>query len=286
MAYTAAASFNRFIESISLTGDHQKIAEVRRERIVSLLGNTFNIVNSFPTGSIPRGTALKTHADLDVFVVLHWGKHIKGKSPESVLQSVRDALGEYRTNVRKNGQAVTLYYETWPNVDIVPVSRVDNDDKTINCYEVPDMNSGTWLPSRPRKHAKAIDERAAAIGTGFKTLLRMIKEWNIAHSDLMQSYHIEVLGLHIVDSLSDWPWTVFQFFEEAAKVTSSSLFYENSYPDDYLDSYSRKEVVKRLETARDKAHDAWYYTYNGRSEHAKAIQLWRQIFGDRFPAYG
>lgn len=287
MPYTVPFSFGKFIENISLTGDHRGTAEARRGRIVSLLGNTFTIIDSFATGSIPRNTALKTHSDLDVFVVLHYGKHIKGKSPEAVLQSVRDALGNYRTNVRKNGQAVTLYYESWPNVDIVPVAGVVNEDKSISHYDVPDMNSGKWLTARPRRHANAIDARDAEVGRKFKPLLRMAKEWNLAHSDLMQSYHLEVIGLHGIDWLGDeWSWSVFKFFEAATKLASSYLWYEDGFADDYLDYSSRSEVVKRLENARDKASEAWYSTYNGRSEHEKAIRIWRQIFGNRFPAYG
>ncbi|MFL6261418.1 MAG: nucleotidyltransferase [Thermoanaerobaculia bacterium] len=287
MPYTVPVSFDKFIENISLTGDHHSTAEARRGRIVSLLGNIFTIVDSFATGSIPRKTALKTHSDLDVFVVLHYEKHIKGKSPKAVLQSVRDALGEYRTNVRKNGQAVTLYYESWPNVDIVPVSGVVNYDKSISHYEVPDMNSGKWLTSRPRKHADAIDAKDLELGSKFKPLLRMAKEWNLAHSDWMQSYHLEVIGLRGTTWLGgEWPWLLFKFFEAAAKLASSYLWYEDGFADDYLDYSSRSEVVKRLEIARDKAREAWYYTYEGRSEHEKAIQIWRQIFGNRFPAYG
>jgi hypothetical protein len=110
-------SFDKLVENISLTGDHHEVADARKDRAVSLLGNGFTILDSFTSGSVPRLTALKGHADLDVIVVLLWAKHIKGKSPEQVLQDVRDALGEYRTNVRKNGQAVTLYYESWPGVD-------------------------------------------------------------------------------------------------------------------------------------------------------------------------
>jgi hypothetical protein len=86
--------------------------------------------------------------------------------------------------------------------------------------------------------------------------------------------------------ISDYTWSVFQYFDQAAQLASSSLAYESGYADDYLDSTQRKEVVKRFETARDKARDAWYMTYNGRSQHEKAIEIWHQIFGERFPAYG
>lgn len=71
MPYTVPASFNKFVENISLTGDHKETATARKDRVVSLLSNSLTILDGFATGSVPRGTALKTVADLDVMVVLH-----------------------------------------------------------------------------------------------------------------------------------------------------------------------------------------------------------------------
>jgi hypothetical protein len=285
--YTVSASFDKFVENISLTGDHKEVANARKDRIVSLLRNAFHILDAFPTGSIPKGTALKAQADLDVMVVLHYGKHLKDKTPAQVLQGVRDALGQYRTNVRKNGQAVTLYYDSWPNVDIVPVAVIYNDDKTVNYYDVPDMNSGSWLRSRPRRHTNLINAKANECGNRFKPLIRMFKQWNKEHSDLLESYHIEVLALKtLAGALSDYSWNVFHFFDEAIKLVGGELEYEGGYADDYLDYSTRQEVVNRLKTARDKASDAWYLTYNGSTQHELAIEIWRQIFASKFPAYG
>jgi Second Messenger Oligonucleotide or Dinucleotide Synthetase domain len=120
MAYTVEASFSDFYERINLPGDHRETANARRDRIVDLLKNDFQILEAFGTGSIPKFTALKGRADLDLMVVLHFGKHVRDKAPSIVLQDVRDSLSAYPTDVRKNGQAVTLYYDTWPNVDIRP----------------------------------------------------------------------------------------------------------------------------------------------------------------------
>jgi hypothetical protein len=287
MSYTVPVSFDKFVENISLTGDHHEVADARKDRVVSLLGNSFTILDSFSSGSIPRFTALKGHADLDVIVVLHWEKHIKGKSPEQVLQNVRDALGEYRTNVRKNGQAVTLYYESWPNVDIVPVSKSTNDDGSVNHYNVTDINTGGWLTSRPRKHSKQITEKASECGDKFRAIIRMIKQWNKEHSDFLESFHIEVMAIRIFSGdISEYSWSVFQYFDHGAKLASSPLEYEDGYADSYLDREQREEVVKRLETARDKARAAWHLTYNGRDRHKEAIELWGQIFGSKFPTYG
>jgi len=285
--YTVSVSFDNFVHNISLTGDHAETAEARRKRLVELLQNDFTILDSFPTGSIPKGTALKSHADLDIIVVLHYGKHLEGKRPSAVLGAIQKSLSGYKTGVRRNGQAVTLYYDSWPNVDVVPVARVTDDKGAVAYYEVPDMNTETWIHSRPRTHASNIADRAKTCGGRFLPLIRMIKEWNRVHSDLLSSYHIEAIALKVcTNTLDAYPWGVYQFFSEAVSVAGRPLWYEGAYADQYLDNDTRKEIVKRLETAKARALNAWHKTYGDNNDDKGAIEIWRQIFGERFPAYG
>lgn len=287
MPYTIAYSFDKFFENINLSGDHRDIANSRKDRIVSLLENSFSIIEAFPSGSIPRYTAVKGYADLDIIVALHYGKHIKDKKPSEVLKAVRDCLGDYKTNVRRNGQAVTMYYSTWPNVDIVPVAQVTGSDNTVDHYEVPDMNSERWISSRPKEHSKTLEKKNNECGDMFKKIIKMIKWWNHQHNNFLQSFHIEVLALKIYQSqLEDYSWQVYQFFDQAIGLVNSSLWYELGDVDSYLSVADRKEALDRLKTAKDKSLNAWYCTYNGRDEREKAINIWRQIFGNEFPAYG
>jgi hypothetical protein len=289
MAYTVPASFQSFFDNINLNGDHHEIASARRDRIVSLLGREFEILDAFATGSISNYTAVKGHADLDVMVVLHWGKHVKDKRPSEVLAVVQEHLSEFRTG-RRNGQAVTLYYDTWPNVDIVPVSRSVNGDGSVNYYSVPDMNDETWLVSRPGKHAKALQDRNAAFGPEFKKIIKIIKWWNHYHSSLLRSYHIEVLALTIFENsvFDEFSWQILRFFEQACSLTEYPLWNDdgNAVDEYLLHSDKRQEILKRLRTARDKSRDAWACTYGGSTQTEKAIGIWRQIFGEQFPAYG
>ena len=231
-----ALLFDLFFDNINLTGDHHAVAAARRERVVSMLEKKFEILDSFRTGSISNYTAVKRHADLDVLLVLHWSKHIKDKKPSEVLGAVQSHLSEFRTG-RCNGQAVTLYYESWPDVDIVPVSRADNADGSVNYYSVPDMNDEKWLISRPNKHSKALTDANGSFGDEFKKLVKMLKWWNHQHSALMKSYHIEVLALKIFGNkvFSSFPWDIFTFFDEASTLTESLLFddYGNTV-DEYL----------------------------------------------------
>lgn len=287
MPYTVRASFDAFYENINLSGDHRETANTRRDDIISTLGKTFTIIESFSAGSIPKYTALKNHADLDVIVALHYGKHVKDKTPTQVLQSVRDALSDWRTGVRKNGQAVTLHYKTWPNVDIVPVSRTTNDDGSVLHYSVPDSNTNSWIKSKPKTHAADIERKSSGCGYNFRRIIKMIKHWNKIHGDYLQSYHIEVLALKVFDSnIDDTTWNVFQFFDKARSLLASNLWHDLGFADDYLKWSDRQEVLKRFDTAIDKSRSAWHKTYGDNSDHKGAIEIWKQIFGEKFPSYG
>lgn len=287
MAYTVPFSFDKFRENIELSGDHREVARKRKERLVSLLENTFTVLDAFPSGSVPRYTAVTGYADLDVIVVLHYTNHIKDKLPSEVLQGVRDALGQYRTNVRKNGQAVTLHYNSWPSVDIVPVSRVVNEDGGVNYYNVPNMNTESWIKSRPRKHSSDMTDKNRICGDSFKRVVKMIKWWNHQHGSYLQSFHIEVIALKTFSyAMSDYSWDVYRYFEAALELVSAPLWHEGAYIDSYLSDSNRQEALNRIQTAKDKSLSAWFCTYQENNNHKRAIELWRQVFGDKFPAYG
>jgi hypothetical protein len=286
MAHTVQAAFNQFFNEINLTGDHRTIANSRRDHLIELLGNKFHVIEAFPSGSIPRYTALHGHADLDIMLVLHYGKHVRGKKPSEVLQAVRDAIG-YKTTVRKNGQAVTLHYTTFPKVDIVPVYYVRNGDNSPQYYCVPDANTETWIDSNPKDHSTAIQGKVTECGDNFRKIIKIAKHWNKSHSDYLQSYHIEVLAQRVLEGpLLDLPWNVFLFFEKSIPLLNSALWHEWGFADHYLSHSDRQEAMKRVVSARDAARTAWYHTYGDKNDHAAAITYWRQVFGDKFPTYG
>jgi hypothetical protein len=213
----------------------RETATSRKDHLISLLENDFEIINSFATGSLPRFTAIKGYADLDVIVVLHYGNHIQGRLPSQILESVRATLSSWRTTIRRNGQAVTLYYKTWPNVDIVPVSYTANDDGSVGHYNVPNMNDESWIKSQPVRHSNDLSNRNSSYGPQFKRIIKMIKWWNHQHSSILQSYHIEVLALNaLTGSFSDYSWGIFQFFDKAVSLVNSPLYHNVGIVDSYL----------------------------------------------------
>lgn len=285
MAFTVSAAFSQYYESINLDGDHRATANTRRDDVVETLrGKGFHIIEAQAIGSIPRFTALKGHADVDAIVCLHYERHLKNRTPSEVMQAVRDALGEYRTNVRKNGQAVTLYYKTWPDVDIVPACGIGLGD-TLLWYEIPDLSSGSWIATDPKAHDKNVEAKSTECGANFRRIVKIVKHWNITHGNYLQGYHIEVLALQTLrGNLDDLPWEIFQFFKDAEAKVATSLWYDISYADSYLSSEERQQVLSRWRTAVKRSSDAWYFGFKDRER--EAIEEWRKLFGDEFPRYG
>lgn len=282
MAYTVPFAFSQFIERISLGGTHMDVANKRRDAVMGLLSSEFEVLEAFPFGSIVRGTALKGVADVDVLVALNYGNHLKGKTPKQALEDVRTSLSDYNARlVKKNGQAVTLYFKSWPNVDIVPAVQLTNGG-----YHIPDMNRGVWIYTNPLPHAVAM----ADLPRGGLELVRMIKKWNLAHSEYLQSFHIETLVLTSSTlNSSDWPWTILSLLEHALKTIPYGLYHprdSNSRVDEYLGISDRNEVEKRLKTAYAQALDAWHSVYPPKDDAEASIGIYRKMFGEEFPAYG
>jgi hypothetical protein len=283
LPYTIPFTFDAFIERISITGNQADTAESRCKSIVSLLDKEFEIIEAFSLGSLVSETSLSGYADADVMLVLHHGLHAEGKSPTEFLQLVRDKLSDYNTRMaKKNGQAVTLYFKTWPNVDIVPAYRV-TDNGSIYCYKIPNANDNTWIETRPKIHInnmKNISEQKVH-------LIKMIKEWNRKHSSYLSSFHIEVMALSYDDFSSDYAWHAFKFFEHMhIKIQTyiPSPSGVSGFVDDYLSYSDRLEATNRIETALGKSRDAWAAHYNNNDK--ESIEKFGKIFGDRFPSYG
>lgn len=182
---------------------------------------------------------------------------------------------------------MTLFYQTWPNVDIVPCARSVDNEGNVTHYSIPDMNRDSWINAKPKLHSKNIEDRSSVCGTSFRKIIKMAKWWNHKHSEYLQSFHIEVMALNsLTTRLDDLPWDVFTYFRDAATLIQSSLWHEGANVDDYLTWSDREEARKRIETARDISREAWHYTYGENNDHKTAITKWRQVFGDKFPNYG
>jgi hypothetical protein len=276
-------AFEQFHREINLPGNHRATANRRAEWIVGRLRPHFTVIDAFPIGSIPKYTALQDHADLDVLVVLHHSKHIKNRLPSTVLANVRKALGPGVGRVRRNGQAVTMTFTSWPNVDVVPASRTMTSDGTkVSRYKIPDMNRELWLPTRPRRHSSKINAAASVRGPLFRQIIKMVKDWSRRQPVKLQSYHIEVIALKTSSTWDEYTWPIFQWFDAAIEAVDW-CWHDGQDISGYLSPADADKAKAQLQQAKDAARWAWWLTYGDRAAHREAIGIWKQIFGRRFP---
>lgn len=283
MAWTVGRAFEDYHDAIKLPGEHRTTANARKDWILRQLSGRLTVLDGFAMGSIPKYTALSGYADVDVLVALHYGQHIKDRKPSSVLSTLKTALGPGAGAVRRNGQAVTVKFQSWPNVDVVPASRLVDNGRTTG-YEIPDMNREVWLTTKPRTHDKRIADAAAANGPHFRQVIKMIKDWNRRQSKRLQSYHIEAIALDGGWSWSDYSWAVYQFFQ-AAQTKLSFHWYDAENVAGYLDWQAQQTIGQQLRTATSAANSGWFADYS-LHDHKAAIGHFKSIFGQRFPSYG
>jgi hypothetical protein len=169
MAWTTEGAFGDFYGEINLPGDHHGIANVLRDWVLQRLRNNgMRVLEAVPFGSIPRFTALTEHADVDVLAVLHYTKHIEDRKRSEVLLNVKNMRGTGQAGKgRRNGQAVTVTFQSWPNIDVVPASRIAKDG-VVTGYEIPDMNREVWLPTNPPQHSRDISTPVSHRGPRFR----------------------------------------------------------------------------------------------------------------------
>jgi hypothetical protein len=284
MAWTIDDAFKGFHAAINLSGDNRAAANKRKDWVVDRLAGNMTVLDAFTFGSIPRFTALKDHADADVLVVLHYGNHIEGRQPATVLNNVKAALGNIGT-VRRNGQAITVKFDSWPNLDVVPAARYRDSDGTVSHYEIPDSVRGAWIKTKPRLHAKQIEDAASVRGPVFRQVIKMAKDWNRRQTPRLQSYHIEVIALKAVPSQQDYTWSMYQWFKEAQNAIDF-YWHEGQDVSQYLDWSAASKLKTLLGNTTSTALTAWSAGYGPSPDHKLAITNWKSIFGQRFPAYG
>ncbi len=218
-----------------------------------------------------------------MLVALHYTQHIKDHLPSSVLATVKTALGPGAGAVRRNGQAVTMRFQTWPNVDVVPASQIGDGYGKVIGYTIPDMNRETWLRTNPPEHARRMADAAGELGPHFRRVVKMLKDWNRRQNVSLQSYHLEVMALKLATTWDDHSWPLYQWFQNAQNLVGT-CWHDGQDVSIYLQGEQVQRALAQLQDTASVASTAWYAAYT--NDHRQAIGAWRSVFGQRFPHYG
>jgi hypothetical protein len=295
MATAVGTAFLEFRQRIpTLRIDHATI-EQRQALLRACLNKHIALTapGLFLAGSQPRGTEIAPGATVDLFATLDFGRHrtlYKPDDPAIVLRFVCGALSEHLEDacvgLRPDGQAVSVAFDDI-TFDIIPAFP-----KLGGAYMIPNAEVGEWTASDTRRYEAIMTRANAHLAGMLKPAVRMLKVWNRQHDHVFKGYHLEVLALNALHTF--YPDCN---YAAAMRQAFSLLAFVMQYPtrdpvgvgepvDSYLDVRARRqEAVRLADDAYRLAREAEMAARRD-SGQSYAIYLWRELFGDCFPAYG
>jgi len=288
MATTIPLAFQKLKENLEITGLQKSTVSTRQQNVRKAVEDEMTVLDSFLTGSYSRSTMIAPlkEADIDVFIVLDVS-YYEENGQASLLDRVKRVLRKTypkTPDISRNGQAVTIQFTDFM-VDVVPAFY-----RKGGGYLIPNSISQRWISTDPKKHVEIMAEANSVHNGDLVPLIKMIKGWNRNINNYFRSFHLEVLALHILDGvkISDYPSGIRYFFDKGRNLISKQNPDPSGYGGDvgsYINTQEKiQEAVAKFQLAYDRAIKAEDYDRRGYIEYA--IEMWKRVFGDYFPAYG
>ncbi len=247
--------------------------------------------DDFLSGSYKRDTAIRPkkkgdqteRPDVDIVVVTN---HRSSDDPEEAVDLLYRTLEKKYTVIRRQTRSVGIEYFK-ADMDVVPV--IPNGDT----YLIPDRKLECWIPTNPPGHTVWTIEMNRKSGGRFKPLVKMMKWWrrnNPTQYKKPKGFVIEVFTAECMDFNETYYGELFvKTLESIVEKYRAYALLQTvpSIPDPAVPGNSVTEGM---------SVDAFLSFYNKVKAHAelgrqalnesdpeKATELWRKIFGDRFP---
>jgi hypothetical protein len=293
MATTVQQGFLLLKSNLEITDLQSETVSTRQARVREVMQAGLQVKDSFLTGSYARDTMIAPlkEADIDIFCVLEntYFNSYNGQNggPPALLDYVRKTLLKTYTttpSISRNGQAVTIRFTDFVVDVVVGFYRQGGG------YLIPNSITKSWLSTDPKEHVELMSAANKYHNGNLVPIIKMLKAWNKSHGFFFRSFHIEVLALQIFTNvrISDLPSGVRFFFDRARAAVKGKNLDPAGYGDDigrYIDSQSKiDEAMGKLQAALNIALLA--EQHNASNRNRDAIDQWRRLFPDHFPAYG
>jgi hypothetical protein len=288
VATTIIQSFLQLKANLEITGLQQQTVSTRQQNVRDAVTTDLTVLDTFLTGSYRRSTIIAPlkDADVDVFVVLD-ASYFKQDGQAWLLDKVKTTLKKtYPTTpkISRNGQAVTITFTDF-TVDVVPAFNRQGGG-----YLIADSINARWIATDPKKHVDIWSSANATHQGNLVPLIKMLKGWNRQNGTLLRSFHLEAVILGILKNvtINDFSSGARFVFDKARQTVRSATYDPSGYGGnlaDYLNTQQKiNDVASRLESAYNRAVEAESLDKQGKT--SLAVDKWRLIFGDYFPAYG
>lgn len=306
-------------DKVNLKRDH---AQRYREQVSNLRNHLDRYIAEHPdiglvkmllSGSLAKGTALRTLNDVDVAL------YVKGESAPSELSELLNWLVERLRktywqmapeNIKVDGPAITISFSgTGIDVDIVPVYYLGDPQWRGYLW---DRRTGEKILTSIPQHLDFIRKRKEKQPTHFAQTIRLVKWWARQRekddaSLFIRSFLIELLLAHLSDSgkiFSDYHQGLEHFFlyiqktglkervafsdyYSASKLPKSSTgaveIFDPVTPENNVAHDMTDVIRQKLVTLSDNALDALSYAKTCQTKGA-ALECWQELMGSSFNA--
>jgi hypothetical protein len=287
MARTIAAAFAELRSNLEITDLQAEVVSTRQRRVREAVERRMSVFTSFLSGSYKRSTMIAplAEADIDIFIVLD-PTYFSEYTPASLLDRVRAVLLETypkTPRVSRNGQAVTITFTDF-TVDVVP-----GFNRKGGGYLIPDSHSGQWISTDPTVHDSKLAESNRLHQGDLIPLVKMIKGWNQTISGAFVGFCLELMTTDVLSgvTISSFPSGVRFVLDKGRERIKYKMIDPAGFGDQINGLAGVRTVadaVSRFTTAYNRAAKAELLAAGGRIE--AAIDEWRKVFGNYFPAYG
>lgn len=270
----------------------------------------YGLIKMRHSGSVAKGTALKTINDMDVAVYVEAGEAPAEET--QLLAWLEDRLKEaYPNHPSENftvqQHCVTISFSgTGLDVDVVPI-LYEGDPDDIGYLIAKD--TGDRVKTSVTQHLEFIRTRKKALAD-FAQVVRLVKWWvrrvRSQQTDFRcKSFMVELICAHLADSgvvFSDYPSALEEFFSFVVKTElEERIYFDDYYKANALPSETtgvievfdpinadnnvavsytnaqRQAITDAARTAGDALAEATYATTKGR-----AVSLWQTVLGPTF----
>ena len=273
------------------------------------------LVKMLLSGSLAKGTALKTLNDIDVAVYVDAGKAPRAEDEllEWLAEQLRKAYPQMDpSQISPGNHCVRISFRgSGLDVDIVPVYYEGDENDKGYLYA---RDTGKRVLTSIPMHLAFVRTRSDRIPKHYKQLIRLVKWWarfkkRNDSSFRCKSFLAELIAAHLVDTdtsidVHDYPTALESYFAYVVKSGLKDQVYftdyykksdtpnrgntaiefldpvnlDNNVVYDYSDG-DRATLVDAAEDALDRISEARFATTK-----ARAVECWQEVFGPSFRA--
>ncbi len=251
------------------------------------LTKSFLVSRVVQIGSHVRGTAIRTHSDVDILAVLRrrearWGN--REVSPDTFISRVsHDLKDRYTaTAIRRDGQAVVVQFQGGAHaVDVVPAIFA-RFEAGCPVFRIPGKGA-EWIETSPERHNRAFTAANARSGGKLRVLSQLVKGWRFARTPpfALSSFYTDMLlaSRGIASGVKSYSECLFDFFDELVRREArglrdpegiSGLIFATS------SDAARDRLMDGADAAR--AHAVAAFAAEAKDDHKEAIRQWSIVF--------